>query len=405
MSTERHLYLDHLATTPVDQRVLQEMLPHFTTEFGNPHSQDHYAGWRAARAVEQAAQEVGDLVGADGDEVFFTSGATEANNLALMGLARRSAAKGRRRILFGATEHKSVLALRPILEQQLGYRVELIPVDALGRLDLSTLQKMVSDDVLCVASMAVNNEIGTIQEMSRIAQIIRPHGILLHCDAAQAPEAVDLRGYADLADTLSLSAHKMYGPKGIGALFVRRGLQSQIEPLIYGGGQQQGLRSGTVPVPLCVGMGSAARYYRTKEALLSREKIRNLQNIFINRLITSGRTISINGPLGADRHPGNVNVRLHGYNGSDVLQALQPKVAASTGSACTSGIPEPSHVLRAIGLDGAQAESSVRFGIGRDTTEEDIFQAVDLVLTTLDRLRHVTCETGPKLVMTTTLSC
>jgi cysteine desulfurase len=362
------------------------MLPHFTSAFGNPHSKDHYAGWGAALAVDRAAQEVGGLIGAEPGEIIFTSGATEANNLALLGLARRSAGKSRRRILFGATEHKSILALKPILERQLGYRVELIPVDSLGRIQFSVLSEMISDDVLCIAAMAVNNEIGTIQDIHRISEIARQHGTHLHCDAAQAPEAIDLTDYSELVDSMSLSAHKMYGPMGVGALFIRRGIQSQIEPLIYGGGQQQGLRSGTVPVALCVGMASAARFYRSKDAHLSRERLRSLQSLFISRLSGAARAISLNGPVGLERHPGNINLRLHGFNGSDVLQVLQPKLAASTGAACTSGIPEPSHVLRAIGLTGVEAESSVRFGLGRGTTEAEIHEAVDLLLAAFVRL-------------------
>lgn len=252
------LYFDHQATTPVDARVLAAMEPHLAESFGNPHSTDHSLGWQAARAVEDAAARVAWLIGADADEVVFTSGATESNNLALLGLGRRAAGDGRRRILVSAIEHKCVLAASRALHEQCGYRVETLPVERDGRLALSTLEGVLDDDVLLVSVMAVNNEIGTIQDIAGISALLKDRDILFHCDAAQGPCALDLRAIAARVDYLSLSAHKMYGPKGIGALFVRRELQDRIEPLVYGGGQQNNLRPGTVPTPLCVGMGAAA---------------------------------------------------------------------------------------------------------------------------------------------------
>ena len=242
------IYADYQATTPVDERVLERMAPLWRESFGNPHSSDHIVGWRAAEAVGEAAASVAALIGADPDEIVFTSGATEANNLALLGLARRAPA-GRRRILVSAVEHKCVLATARAAEAQCGASVDFIPVDAEGRVDLDALAGQVDETVLAVSVMAVNNEIGTVQDVSRVAELVAPHGILFHCDAVQAPCAMDVSRLATTADLVSLSGHKIYGPQGIGALYVRRDLRDRVEPLIHGGGQQEGLRSGTVPVP------------------------------------------------------------------------------------------------------------------------------------------------------------
>ena len=262
ISTGRTIYADYQATTPVDPRVLDAMAPHWHGSFGNPHSTDHVIGWRAGEAVNAAASSVAKLIGADADEIIFTSGATESNNLALFGLARR-APPSRRRLLVSAIEHKCVLAAARALEEREGFLVETIPVDGEGFVDFEALQESLDETVLAVSIMAVNNEIGTIQDIPRIARLLARHGIPFHCDAAQAPCAIDVSGLALHAGLISLSGHKMYGPQGIGALYVRRDLQPRIEPIIYGGGQQAGLRSGTVPVPLCVGMAAAADIVRT----------------------------------------------------------------------------------------------------------------------------------------------
>ena len=378
------VYADYQATTPVDPRVLEAMAPFWREAFGNPHSDDHVMGWHAAEAVEEAASAVGALIGADGAEITFTSGATEANNLALLGLARR-ASSGRRRILVSAIEHKSVLATARAIGEREGLSVETVPVDAEGMLRLDALQEMLDDDVLAVSVMAVNNEVGVIQDIRSITDLLRPHGALLHCDAAQWPCAMDTGDLATHADLVSLSGHKMYGPKGIGALYVRRGVEERIEPLIYGGGQQGGLRSGTVPVPLCAGMGAAAKILLS-EGAEERCTVGALRDSFVEQLLSSIAVARLNGPPVGQRHPGNANVRFSGHNAQDMLAAMQPDLAASTGAACASGIPEPSHVLQALGLSESDAAASVRFSFGRFTTEGDIKDAALVVRTALRKL-------------------
>lgn len=362
------------------------MAQYLGESFGNPHSVDHSLGWKAARAVEDAAARVAGLIGADADEIVFTSGATEANNLALLGLGRRASGGKRRRILVSAVEHKSVLAVGHILHEQLGYRIESVPVDAAGFVDMAALQETLSDDVLAVSIMAVNNEIGTIQDIVALSGVIKRSGALFHCDAAQAPFAIELRNVSHVVDLLSLSSHKMYGPQGIGALFIRRDLQDHIEPLVYGGGQQQNLRSGTVPVALCVGMGTAAALLDARAAEEERAAVRRRRDSFVRKLTDLPWPIVLNGPESAQRHPGNANMRFEGFDAHDILSTLQPRLAASTGSACTSGIPEPSYVLRAIGLSSDEAESSIRFSIGRNTTDADLEEAVALIDESLAKL-------------------
>ena len=372
------IYADYQATTPVDPRVLERMAPLWREEFGNPHSNDHVMGWRAAECVHESATSVATLVGADADEVVFTSGATEANNLALLGLARRAPAR-RRRILVSAIEHKCVLAAARALEEREGFIVETIPVDGEGFVRLDVLETMLDETVLVASIMAVNNEIGTIQDVAVIAELLRPYGILFHCDAAQAPCATDIGDLASHADLVSLSGHKMYGPKGIGALYVRRELHDRVEPLLYGGGQQGGLRSGTVPVPLCAGMAAAAEIVRSDEGLRERRRVAGLRDSFVGSLDAGRYPVTLNGPVGDNRHPGNASVRFDGITAEDILGSLQPSLAASTGAACTSGVPEPSHVLHAIGLNAAEAGSSVRFSFGRYTTSDEAERAGKLV--------------------------
>ena len=380
------IYLDHQATTPVDPRVFAEMTPYFGDSFGNPHSSDHCLGWESERAVEESAARVARLIGADTDEIIFTSGATESNNLALLGLGRRAAGGKRRRILLSAVEHKCVLSVGRVLGERYGFVVELIPVDSEGFVELSALEAMVDEDVLAVSVMAVNNEIGTIQDIEGISRLVRKCGILFHCDAAQAPVAINLEGIGRHTDVLSLSSHKMYGPKGIGIIYIARELQDRLEPLIYGGGQQNGLRSGTVPVPLCVGTGAAAGLLSGDAAVDERTNLRCRRNAFVEKLSGLAWPVAINGPGERARHPGNANVRFAGFSAHDILSTLQPRLAASTGAACTSGIPEPSHVLRAIGLDADDVESSVRFSLGFGTCDEEIEEAVGLIEETLAKL-------------------
>ena len=380
------IYFDHQATTPVDPRVLDAMAPCFSDSFGNPHSSDHSFGWESAHAVDNAAAQIARLLGADADEIFFTSGATESNNLALLGLGRRAAGGKRHRILLSAVEHKCVLAAGRVLQEQHGFTVDVIPVDAEGFIDLSVLEDRLDEDVLAVSVMAVNNEIGTIQAIGEVSKLVRNHGAVLHCDAVQAPLAMNTGDIARHSDIVSLSAHKVYGPKGIGALVISRELQDKIEPLIYGGDQQNGLRSGTVPVPLCVGMGAAAELLAAGEAGKRRAALRRRRDAFVEKLNGLACSVAVNGPSGRLCHPGNANIRFTDFAAHDILSTLQPRLAASTGSACTSGIPEPSHVLRAIGLDANEADSSIRFSLGFGTRDEDVEEAVTLIEKALAKL-------------------
>ena len=380
------IYLDHQATTPVDQRVFAEMAPYHVDSFGNPHSSDHILGWQSSRAVDDSASRVAQLIGADTDEIFFTSGATESNNMALLGLGRRAGGSCRRRVLVSAIEHKCVLASARILAEQFGFSVEEIPVDRQGFVELASLEDMIDEDVLFVSIMAVNNEVGTIQDIKKISELTHRHGIIFHCDAAQAPLGMPVSNLATYADILSLSGHKMYGPKGIGIVFISRELQDQIEPLIYGGGQQCGLRSGTIPVPLCVGMGAAAKILCSEDAQENLGKLRQKRDIFEHHLTNLRWYIRSIGPDSEYRHPGNASICFHGFSAHEILGTLQPRIAASTGSACTSGFPEPSHVLRALGLNGDDADATVRFSLGLGTTDEDVDNAVIIIEQVLEEL-------------------
>ena len=379
------IYADYQATTPVDPRVVQKMAPYWEESFGNPHSSDHILGWQAAKAVDHSKTVIAGLIGADPDEIVFTSGATEANNLALFGLARR-ASTDQKRILVGSTEHKCVLAAARALEAREGFTVGQIPVDGEGFIALDALADQIDETTLIVSIMAVNNEVGTIQDMPRIAEIVAKRGVLLHCDAAQGACAMDMSRLTDHADLISLSGHKMYGPQGIGALYIRRDIQSRVEPIIYGGGQQSNLRSGTVPVPLCVGMAAAAEILQTVEGATERVRVGGQRDTFVRLLQASAYPITMNGPTGERRHPGNANLHFEGFVAQEILGALQPHLAASTGSACTSGIPEPSHVLRALGLTPAQSDASIRFSFGRFTTDSEKEEAAQLVIKCLERI-------------------
>ena len=371
MQDGKLIYADYQATTPVDPRVVERMAPYWSEAFGNPHSNDHAVGWRADKVVREAADSVAALIGGDTDEIVFTSGATEANNLALFGLARRAPA-GRNRILVSAIEHKCVLAASRALAAREGFVVETIPVDRHGFVDPADVEARLDDDVLVVSVMVVNNEIGTIQDIPRLAAVLAARGVPLHCDAAQAPCALNVGDLAHHADLISLSGHKIYGPQGIGALHIRRDLQSRIEPLLHGGGQQNGLRSGTVPLPLCVGLAAAAGLLRGFEAEEERKRVARQRDRFVALLRSAASPVSTNGPTDARRHPGNANIQFVGFDAQDVLAALQPRLAASTGAACASGLPEPSHVLAALGLSAEESGSSIRFSFGRFTADDHV---------------------------------
>ena len=350
------------------------MQPYLRDAFANPHSTDHSDGWRASKAAEKALGDIAKGLGVDPDEVILTSGATEANNLAVLGLARR-AASSRRRILISAIEHKCVSASAAAMART-GFTVEVIPVDPSGLVDLSTLEDRLDDDVLLVSVMAVNNEIGTVQDTAAISRLSAQCGAFFHSDFAQALGAgltIDVNG----PGLASLSAHKIYGPKGIGALYIRRDIQRHLEPLMYGGGQQGGLRPGTMPVALAVGLAKAISLMRAEQEELSR--IKELRDSLVERVLALSSSILVNGPETSKRHPGNTNLQFVGFDARDLLAAVQPWLSASTGSACTSGEVAPSHVLRAIGLSVQEAESSIRFGLGRFSSPADVDTAVTLL--------------------------
>ncbi|ANO52146.1 cysteine desulfurase family protein [Woeseia oceani] len=394
MTFPKPLNFDHQATTPVNERVLSEMLPYFTEKNGNPHSSDHIIGWQSSGAVDDAARKIALMIGADQDEIVFTAGASEANNLALLGLAKHAAHGPRNRILVSAIEHKCVLEVSRVLSEQYGYKIDYIPVDNKGRIPEDAFSALLDETVLAVSIMAVNNEIGTIQDIEALSKAARHAGAIFHCDAAQAPLAMNISTLARRTDLLSLSAHKMYGPQGIGALYIRRDLHDQIEPLIYGGGQQNGLRSGTVPVALCVGMGAAAELICEADSTGARNLLRERRDNFARKVLRLNPDFHINGPSSSSRHPGNANICFRGYSAGEMLNAFQPRLAASSGSACTTGTPELSHVLRAIGLSGDDSESSIRFSLGFGTSEQDIDAATGIVEETLTSLSTELADTA-----------
>ena len=369
--TKDSIYMDYQATTPADPRVVEAMQPYWSAIYGNPHSADHAFGWTADTAVETARGHIAALIGADPDEIVFTSGATEANNLAVLGIARASAPV-RKRIVVSAIEHRCVLAAARAAADE-GFEVITVPVGADGIIDPRAVATVVDDRAALVSVMAVNNEIGTVQRLSEIAAVCATAGAVFHTDAAQALTALPIDVAKLGADLMSLSAHKAYGPKGIGALFVRRGLRVRPQPIIHGGGQEGGLRSGTLPTPLCVGFGEACRIL-TDERDSDARRIRTLSGRFLGELLRTVPGLTVNGDQ-ATRHSGNLNLLFPLVDASLLLQHLHPNVAASTGSACTSGQPEPSHVLRAIGLSPEDANASIRLSIGRFTTESEIDKA------------------------------
>lgn len=373
------IYMDYQASTPVDPRVKNAMLPYFTEMAGNPHASDHSFGWEANAAVEDAAKKIAKSINADPDEIIFTSGATEANNLFLLGMASQAKHGKRKRIITSTVEHKSVLDVACHAKDAFGYEVELIPVSSSGALDFAKLEKTINEDVLIVSAIGVNNEVGAAQDLSKLSRYCQNYGALFHSDCAHLLPSATIDVQASNIDAMSLSAHKIYGPKGIGALYVKRSVQSQIEPLFYGGGQQNGLRPGTLPVGLCVGLGEAVQIFDGDAGIQERQRVREQRDRFITNLLNTGINLQTNGSSEQFDHPGNANICFPGVDAHELLGMLQPALAAATGSACTSGSIEPSHVLRALGLTHEAAQSSVRFSIGRFTTDTEIDTASTLV--------------------------
>ena len=379
------VYMDYHATTPVDPEVFQAMAPYFTDKFGNAASRQYRLGWDAQHAVEQARVEVARLIGADAKEMVWTSGATEANNLALKGLLEAVAAS-RDHVVTVVTEHKSVLDTCKRLER-CGCRVTVLPVDGDGQVDLEVLRASVTERTAAVSVMAANNEIGVLAPLAAIAAIAHEQGALVHTDAVQAAGKVPFDVNAAGVDLASLTAHKLYGPKGVGALYVRRkNPRVTLAPLFDGGGHERGMRSGTLNVPGIVGFGRAAVL---AERDMDDEAVRllRLRTRLLDALRARIADVRVNGSLAA-RLPGNLNVSFPGVDGEALLISLCENVAVSSGAACTAA--EPSHVLKALGLNVDLALASLRFGLGRWTTEEDVDVVCGRVAETVKRLRAVT---------------
>lgn len=385
ISTKRPVYLDYQATTPCDPRVVDAMLPWFYENFGNPHSRSHAFGWEAEKVVEKARAQIAALINANEKEIVFTSGATEANNLAIKGAAYFNKDQ-KNHIITVVTEHKCVLDSCRHLELE-GFKVTYLPVQDNGILDLDELRKAITDQTILVSVMAVNNEIGVIQPIADIGKICHDHGVYFHCDAAQAVGKIPMDVEAMNIDMLSISGHKLYGPKGIGALYVRRrNPRVRLVPLINGGGQERGMRSGTLPTPLCVGFGEACAIAQ-KEMAEETKRITKLRDDFLQQINKRLPEVYLNGDL-AHRIPGNLNLSFAYVEGEGLMMGIKT-LAVSSGSACTSASLEPSYVLRALGVEEDLAHTSLRIGIGRFTTKEEIDFAVDEICRSVEHLRKM----------------
>ncbi len=378
------IYLDYQATTPTDPRVVEAMLPYFTTKFGNPHSRNHSFGWEAEEGVETARAQIAALVGATDKEIIFTSGATESNNLAIKGVGRFYKDR-RNEIVTVVTEHKCVLDACRHLEEE-GVKVTYLAVKQNGLVDLGHLRQAVTDKTALVSVMAVNNEIGVVQPLKEIAAIAHEKGAFFHTDAAQAAGKIPLDVEDMHIDLMSISAHKMYGPKGVGALYVRRKPRVRLHALIHGGGQERGMRSGTLPVPLIVGFGKAAEIAQNEMAK-DNERIRRLSDRLFNGINKELKDVVLNGDRDA-RFPGNLNLSFSYVEGESLMMGIRD-IAVSSGSACTSASLEPSYVLRALGVEEEMAHTSIRFGIGRMTTEGEIDYAIETIVKHVKKLREM----------------
>ena len=373
------IYLDHQASTPTHPQVVAAMQPYYADFYANPHAGDHAAGWSAADAIEAARLSVADAINADEDEIIFTSGATEANNLAILGLTRTG--PKRTKIVVTAIEHKAVLAPARVRARD-GVELVVAPVDRKGRVDLDQLSDLVDERTLLVSAMLVNNEMGAVQPISDVSRICRAAGAYLHTDAAQALSWMPI-DILDLGvDFMSLSGHKAAGPKGIGALFVSRDVKHHLGPLIHGGEQEGGLRAGTLPTPLCVGLGEACRLLPDEGAVAAWKAVtaslmKGLTSLFPQIEIIGDPDV---------RHPGNLCVRIPSLDAERFVALLQPEVALARGSACTSGLPEPSHVMRAIGLTSREASEVIRLSTSAGTTDAEIAGALRGFADVVDRL-------------------
>ncbi len=377
------IYLDYSATTPVDPRVAAKMIPYLTEHFGNPASRSHAYGWKTEEAVEEARAHVAGLLGADPREIVWTSGATEGNNLAIKGAAQFYKTKGKH-LITQKTEHKATLDTMRELERQ-GFECTYLDVEEDGLVDVEKFKAAIRPDTILASIMMVNNEIGVIQPIAELGEICRARGIILHCDAVQAAGKIPIDLSKLKVDLMTITAHKMYGPKGIGALYIRRKPRVRIEAQIHGGGHERGFRSGTLPTHQIVGMGEAARIAK-EEMATDNERIRMLRDRLWAGL-SEMEAVVLNGDL-EKRIPGNLNASFNYVEGESLIMAIKD-IAVSSGSACTSASLEPSYVLRALGRSDELAHSSIRFTLGKFTTAEEVDFAVNLVRSKVAKLREL----------------
>ena len=386
MSTHQLIYLDYQATTPLAPEVLDAITPYLREEFGNPHATSHAMGRSSANAIEHARHQMATAIGAERREIVFTSGATEANNLILRNAVRLAVEGGRQTILTCPTEHKAVLEVLSSLARE-GIKVRMVPVGEDGLVELQEFSAMLSEDVGLVSIMTVNNEIGVIQPIEKIGQICRAAGVPFHTDAAQALGRVPLEVGRMNVDFMSISGHKTYGPKGVGAAYISRSFKRQFEPLIVGGAQEGGLRGGTLPTPLIVGLGCAAEL-AVETVVAAREHAAAMRDRFLAVLDEHRVSYTVNGSL-IERWPGNLNISFSGIDAEALVTAVYARLAISTGSACTAASLAPSHVLKALGLDDERMESAVRIGFGRPTRLEEVDEAARLLAAQADRLSSI----------------
>ncbi len=384
----RPVYLDYQATTPLDPRVLDAMMPFFTEKFGNPHSQGHLYGWEAEEAIESARGKIAALIGASDKEIIFTSGATESNNLAIKGTSRLqksdAAGKQKNHIVTCVTDHKCVLESCADLERE-GFVITYLPVSGNGLIDLNRLQGAITGETILVSIMGVNNEIGVIQPLAEIGNICRERDVFFHSDAAQAAGKIPLNVDEMAIDLMSISGHKFYGPMGVGVLYVRRRPRVRLNPLFSGGGQEKGLRSGTVAAPLCVGLGKAAEI-AALEMDDEADRLGGLRDRFLEKLLSRTGDVTINGDM-EKRIPGNLNLSFTGVLADNLMAGLKD-LALSNGAACSSGSDEPSYVLKALGINDDLAAASIRVGLGRFTTEKDMDFAAEAIAAEVTRQRY-----------------
>jgi len=384
MTIKLPIYLDYQSTSPVDPRVVEAVSKSLQEDFGNPHSRTHSFGWSAEEKVEIARKQIADLINADPKEIFFTSGATESNNIAIKGVANFYKNSGKNHIITVATEHKCVLNSVRDLEQE-GFTSSFLGVQKNGLIDLNQLESLITNKTCLVSIMAVNNEIGVIQPLKEIGQLCRKFGVFFHSDCAQAFGKIALDVNDLNLDLMSISGHKIYAPKGIGAIYVRRKPRVRIKSLFSGGGQERGIRCGTVPTSLALGLGLASEIAKN-EMTKDHQHIKKLSDKFLKEILKLSH-IYLNGDQ-THRYCGNLNLSFAGIEGESLIMAIKD-LAVSSGSACTSASLEPSYVLHALGVDDDLAHTSIRFGIGRFTTEEEIDYAINLINQKVNRLREM----------------